>query len=246
MLLNLNNFKICYFIVSNQKVGKDMTLLKIENLKKTYHDANDLIVLDNLNLTVEQNEFIGIVGTSGCGKSTLLHIIGGVDKADSGRIFLDDNEISSYDYKKMASYRRKQVSIIYQFYNLLPVLNVVDNIILPLKLDNRKVDQQYLDELLQLLQLNDKKDAYPSELSGGQQQRVAIARSLITRPKLLLADEPTGNLDSENSKIVVDYLKKIHHQNDITIIMVTHDLELAKNCDRIYVLEQGKLREYET
>lgn len=223
-----------------------MTLLKIENLKKTYHDANDLTVLDNLNLTVEQNEFIGIVGTSGCGKSTLLHIIGGVDKADSGRIFLDDNEISSYDYKKMASYRRKQVSIIYQFYNLLPVLNVVDNIILPLKLDNRKVDQQYLDELLQLLQLNDKKDAYPSELSGGQQQRVAIARSLITRPKLLLADEPTGNLDSENSKIVVDYLKKIHHQNDITIIMVTHDLELAKNCDRIYVLEQGKLREYET
>ena len=223
-----------------------MILLKIENLKKTYHDANDLIVLDNLNLTVEQNEFIGIVGTSGCGKSTLLHIIGGVDKADSGKIFLDDNEISSYDYKKMASYRRKQVSIIYQFYNLLPVLNVVDNIILPLKLDNRKVDQQYLDELLQLLQLNDKKDAYPSELSGGQQQRVAIARSLITRPKLLLADEPTGNLDSENSKIVVDYLKKIHHQNDITIIMVTHDLELAKNCDRIYVLEQGKLREYET
>lgn len=223
-----------------------MILLKIENLKKTYHDANDLTVLDNLNLTVEQNEFIGIVGTSGCGKSTLLHIIGGVDKADSGRIFLDDNEISSYDYKKMASYRRKQVSIIYQFYNLLPVLNVVDNIILPLKLDNRKVAQQYLDELLQLLQLNDKKDAYPSELSGGQQQRVAIARSLITRPKLLLADEPTGNLDSENSKIVVDYLKKIHHQNDITIIMVTHDLELAKNCDRIYVLEQGKLREYET
>lgn len=223
-----------------------MTLLKIENLKKTYHDANDLTVLDNLNLTVEQNEFIGIVGTSGCGKSTLLHIIGGIDKADSGRIFLDDNEISSYDYKKMASYRRKQVSIIYQFYNLLPVLNVVDNIILPLKLDNRKVDQQYLDELLQLLQLNDKKAAYPSELSGGQQQRVAIARSLITRPKLLLADEPTGNLDSENSKIVVDYLKKIHHQNDITIIMVTHDLELAKNCDRIYVLEQGKLREYET
>lgn len=223
-----------------------MTLLKIENLKKTYHDANDLTVLDNLNLTVEQNEFIGIVGTSGCGKSTLLHIIGGVDQADSGKIFLDDNEISSYDYKKMASYRRKQVSIIYQFYNLLPVLNVVDNIILPLKLDNRKVDQQYLDELLQLLQLNDKKDAYPSELSGGQQQRVAIARSLITRPKLLLADEPTGNLDSENSKIVVDYLKKIHHQNDITIIMVTHDLELAKNCDRIYVLEQGKLREYET
>ena len=223
-----------------------MTRLKIEKLKKTYHDANDLIVLDNLNLTVEQNEFIGIVGTSGCGKSTLLHIIGGVDKADSGRIFLDDNEISSYDYKKMASYRRKQVSIIYQFYNLLPVLNVVDNIILPLKLDNRKVDQQYLDELLQLLQLNNKKDAYPSELSGGQQQRVAIARSLITRPKLLLADEPTGNLDSENSKIVVDYLKKIHHQNDITIIMVTHDLELAKNCDRIYVLEQGKLREYET
>ena len=223
-----------------------MTLLKIENLKKTYHDANDLTVLDNLNLTVEQNEFIGIVGTSGCGKSTLLHIIGGVDKADSGKIFLDDNEISSYDYKKMASYRRKQVSIIYQFYNLLPVLNVVDNIILPLKLDNRKVNQQYLDELLQLLQLNDKKNAYPSELSGGQQQRVAIARSLITRPKLLLADEPTGNLDSENSKIVVDYLKKIHHQNDITIIMVTHDLELAKNCDRIYVLEQGKLREYET
>ena len=223
-----------------------MILLKIENLKKTYHDANDLTVLDNLNLTVEQNEFIGIVGTSGCGKSTLLHIIGGVDKADSGRIFLDDNEISSYDYKKMASYRRKQVSIIYQFYNLLPVLNVVDNIILPLKLDNRKVDRQYLDELLQLLQLNDKKDAYPSELSGGQQQRVAIARSLITRPKLLLADEPTGNLDSDNSKIVVDYLKKIHHQNDITIIMVTHDLELAKNCDRIYVLEQGKLREYET
>ena len=223
-----------------------MTRLKIENLKKTYHDANDLTVLDNLNLTVEQNEFIGIVGTSGCGKSTLLHIIGGVDKADSGKIFLDDNEISSYDYKKMASYRRKQVSIIYQFYNLLPVLNVVDNIILPLKLDNRKVDQQYLDELLQLLQLNDKKDAYPSELSGGQQQRVAIARSLITRPKLLLADEPTGNLDSENSKIVVDYLKKIHHQNDITIIMVTHDLELAKNCDRIYVLEQGKLRDYET
>lgn len=223
-----------------------MTRLKIENLKKTYHDANDLTVLDNLNLTVEQNEFIGIVGTSGCGKSTLLHIIGGVDKADSGRIFLDDNEISSYDYKKMASYRRKQVSIIYQFYNLLPVLNVVDNIILPLKLDNRKVDQQYLDELLQLLQLNNKKDAYPSELSGGQQQRVAIARSLITRPKLLLADEPTGNLDSENSKIIVDYLKEIHHQNDITIIMVTHDLELAKNCDRIYVLEQGKLREYET
>lgn len=223
-----------------------MTLLKIENLKKTYHDANDLTVLDNLNLTVKQNEFIGIVGTSGCGKSTLLHIIGGVDKADSGKIFLDDNEISSYDYKKMASYRRKQVSIIYQFYNLLPVLNVVDNIILPLKLDNRKVNQQYLDELLQLLQLNDKKDAYPSELSGGQQQRVAIARSLITRPKLLLADEPTGNLDSENSKIVVDYLKKIHHQNDITIIMVTHDLELAKNCNRIYVLEQGKLREYET
>ena len=226
-------------------------LLDIKNLSIEYKSINEgdntaIKAVKDVSLKLQRGEIYALAGESGCGKSTLLHIIGGVDKADSGRIFLDDNEISSYDYKKMASYRRKQVSIIYQFYNLLPVLNVVDNIILPLKLDNRKVDQQYLDELLQLLQLNDKKNAYPSELSGGQQQRVAIARSLITRPKLLLADEPTGNLDSENSKIVVDYLKKIHHQNDITIIMVTHDLELAKNCDRIYVLEQGKLREYET
>ena len=224
-----------------------MTLLKIENLKKTYHDANDLTVLDNLNLTVEQNEFIGIVGTSGCGKSTLLHIIGGVDKADSGKIFLDDNEISSYDYKKMASYRRKQVSIIYQFYNLLPVLNVVDNIILPLKLDNRKVDQQYLDELLQLLQLNDKKDAYPSELSGGQQQRVGIVRALAASPEILLMDEPFGAVDEITRSQLQKEIKRIHQKTGVTILFVTHDIgEALYLGTKVLVLDHGEIQQYGT
>lgn len=223
-----------------------MPLLKIENLKKSYHHNNsETIVLSDLCLEVNEGELIAITGTSGCGKSTLLHIIGGVDAPDSGCIYLKDINVTQLNKKALASYRRKQVSLIYQFYNLIPVLNVLDNIILPLKLDCQPIDKEYLNALLETLQLSEQKYLYPSQLSGGQQQRVAIARSMITRPLLILADEPTGNLDKENSEIVMKQLHDLHQKCHTTIIMVTHDLQLAKQCDRIFFLDNGKVMPYE-
>lgn len=223
-----------------------MHLLKVENLKKSYKNGEmELKVLDNLSFEVNQGEFIAITGTSGCGKSTLLHILGGVDTADSGLVLLDNQNIIELNNKDLAEYRRKKVSLIYQFYNLIPVINVVDNIILPLKLDNQKVDHENLNTLLEILQLSSKKESFPSQLSGGQQQRVAIARAMMTEPLLILADEPTGNLDKENSQLIMKQLKELHRTKNTTIIMVTHDIQLAMDCDRILCLENGKLVDYE-
>lgn len=219
-----------------------MSLLKIEHLSKSY---GELEVLKDLSLGVNEGEFVAITGTSGCGKSTLLHIIAGIDDFTDGNVFLDNIEMKKLSKNELAAYRRNKVSLIYQFYNLIPILNVYDNIILPLKLDQKKIDDSYLNSLLETLQLKDHQFHHPSQLSGGQQQRVAIARAMITKPLLILADEPTGNLDKENTLIVMEQLRQLHKENHTTIIMVTHDFELAQTCDRVFLLDNGQLREYD-
>ena len=228
--------------VSEQTASEyEMSEIKLEvsHIRKQF-DGEE--VLKDISFQVKKGEFLAILGLSGCGKTTLLRILIGLEHPDSGSIKKDGKEIS-----KLAPNERG-MGIIFQNYALFPNMTVLDNVAYALKLkkETKASAKEIALHTLEQIGMSEHLNKKPRQLSGGQQQRVAIARSLITRPKLLLADEPTGNLDSENSKIVVDYLKKIHHQNDITIIMVTHDLELAKNCDRIYVLEQGKLREYET
>ena len=219
-----------------------MEILKVENLTKIYgKDENKVIALDNVSFSVEKGEFVAIVGASGSGKSTLLHLIGGVDRPSYGKVYIDGKDIYSFNDDKLAIFRRRQVGLIYQFYNLIPILNVEENITLPLSLDNREVNKGKLDELLKLLGLEDRKTHLPNELSGGQQQRTSIGRALITNPTIILADEPTGNLDSKASEEIVELLKRSNKDYKQTIIMITHNLEIAKEADRIIKLEDGKI-----
>ena len=204
-------------------------------------ENNKVIALDNVSFEVTKGEFIAIVGASGSGKSTLLHLIGGVDRPTSGKVYIDDKDIYNFDDDKLAIFRRRQVGLIYQFYNLIPILNVEENITLPLSLDNREINQEKLKELLKLLGLEDRKHHLPNELSGGQQQRTSIGRALITNPTIILADEPTGNLDSKASDEIVELLKRSNRDYKQTIIMITHDMEIAKHADRIIKIEDGKI-----
>ena len=219
-----------------------MEILRVENLTKIYgKDNNKVIALDNVSFSVQKGEFVAIVGASGSGKSTLLHLIGGVDRPTSGKVYIDGKDIYSFNNDALAIFRRRQVGLIYQFYNLIPILNVEENITLPLSLDNREINQTKLKELLKLLGLENRKTHLPSELSGGQQQRTSIGRALITNPTIVLADEPTGNLDSKASDEIVELLKKSNRDYKQTIIMITHDMEIAKHADRIIKIEDGKI-----
>ena len=219
-----------------------MEILRVENLTKVYGSGTTkVIALDDVSFSVEKGEFVAIVGASGSGKSTLLHLIGGVDRPTSGKVFIDGKNIYNYDDDKLAIFRRRQVGLIYQFYNLIPILNVVENITLPLDLDNRKEDSEYLNQLIKLLGLENRKNHLPNELSGGQQQRTSIGRALITNPTIILADEPTGNLDSKSSDEIMELLKKSNKDYKQTIIMITHNMEIAKCADRIIQIEDGRI-----
>lgn len=219
-----------------------MSIVSVENLTKTYtvYD-NETRALDGVSFEVEKGQFVAIIGTSGSGKSTLLHLLGGVDSPTSGRVVIDGADIYTLSAKELAAFRRRRVALIYQFYNLLPMLNVRDNILLPLELDGRKADDKELSHILNLLGIAEKEFHYPNQLSGGQQQRVAIARACITKPALLLADEPTGNLDSRNSVDIMNLLVKANRELGQTIIMVTHDLAIARRADRIIEVEDGRI-----
>ena len=219
-----------------------MEILKVENLRKEYGEGNSrVIALDGVNLTINRGEFVAIVGPSGSGKSTLLHIIGGVDSPNDGKVYIDGNDISKYSSKELALFRRRKVGLIYQFYNLIPNLSVRHNIELPLKLDKRKVSEKDLADIVKKLGIESKMDSFPSELSGGQQQRVAIARSLIYNPSIILADEPTGNLDRQNSKEIIDIFKYFNKTLNQTIILITHDEEIALRANRIITVVDGKI-----
>ncbi|MDD5864937.1 MAG: ABC transporter ATP-binding protein [bacterium] len=219
-----------------------MEILKVDNLTKIYgKDSTKVIALDHVSFSVEKGEFVAIVGASGSGKSTLLHLIGGVDRPTSGKVFIDGKDIFSFNDDKLAIFRRRQVGLIYQFYNLIPILNVEENITLPLSLDNRQIDKERLNEMLNLLGLEKRRSHLPNELSGGQQQRTSIGRALITNPTIILADEPTGNLDSKSSDEIVSLLKKSNKELKQTIIMITHNMEIAKIADRIIKIEDGKI-----
>ena len=221
-----------------------MEILKVENLTKIYgRGLAEVKALDNVSFTVNKGEFVAIVGASGSGKSTLLHLIGGVDRPTSGKVFINGKDIYKYNDDELAVFRRRKIGLIYQFYNLIPILNVEENIVLPLKLDRKDVEQDKLDELLKILGLENRRNHLPNELSGGQQQRTSIGRALITNPAIILADEPTGNLDSKSSDEIVDLLKKSNKQYNQTIIMITHNLEIAKTADRILRIEDGKICE---
>ena len=219
-----------------------MEILRVDNLTKIYgKDTTKVVALDHVSFTVEKGEFVAIVGASGSGKSTLLHLIGGVDRPTSGKVYIDGKDIFKFNDDKLAIFRRRQVGLIYQFYNLIPILNVEENITLPLALDNREVDKERLSSLLKLLGLENRKNHLPNELSGGQQQRTSIGRAIITNPTIILADEPTGNLDSKSSDEIVALLKKSNKELNQTIIMITHNMEIAKCADRIIKIEDGRI-----
>ncbi len=219
-----------------------MEILKVENLTKIYgKDSTKVVALDNVSFSVEKGEFVAIVGASGSGKSTLLHLIGGVDRPTSGKVYIDGKDIFSFNDDKLAIFRRRQIGLIYQFYNLIPILNVEENITLPLSLDNRQIDNTKLNDMLKLLGLEKRKNHLPNELSGGQQQKTSIGRALITNPTIILADEPTGNLDTKSSDEIVALLKKSNKELKQTIIMITHNMEIAKCADRIIKLEDGRI-----
>lgn len=219
-----------------------MEILKVENLTKVYGKGEAKVTaLDNVSFTVNKGEFVAIVGASGSGKSTLLHLIGGVDRPTSGTVYIDGKDIYKFNDDELAIFRRRQVGLIYQFYNLIPILNVEENITLPLNLDNREVNKKKLDDLIKLLGLNERRSHLPNELSGGQQQRTSIGRAMITSPAIILADEPTGNLDSKSSDEIVELLKKSNRDYNQTIIMITHNMEIAKEADRIIKIEDGKV-----
>ncbi|MDU4447950.1 MAG: ABC transporter ATP-binding protein [Anaerococcus vaginalis] len=219
-----------------------MEIVRTENLSKTYGSGENLVrAIDDVNLKIEKGEFIAIVGPSGSGKSTLLHLLGGVDNPSSGKIFIDGNDISKYSSKELALFRRRKVGLIYQFYNLIPNLTVRHNIELPLKLDKRKINEEVLLDIVRKLGIESKLDSFPSELSGGQQQRVAIARSLIYSPSLVLADEPTGNLDRENSREIIEILKYFNRTLKQTIIVITHDESIALEAERVITIVDGKV-----
>lgn len=219
-----------------------MEILKVKDLCKTYGKGeNEIKAIDNVSFSVQKGEFVAIVGASGSGKSTLLHLIGGVDRPTSGKVFIDGADIYSMDNDKLAIFRRRQVGIIYQFYNLIPILNVKENITLPIDLDGKKVDESRLNDLIKTLGLENRVDHLPNELSGGQQQRVSIGRALINNPAIILADEPTGNLDSKTSDEIVSLLKMSNKKYNQTVIIITHDLEIAKQAERVITIEDGKI-----
>ena len=219
-----------------------MEILRVENLCKEYGKGQTKVkALDNVSFSVEKGEFVAIVGASGSGKSTLLHLLGGVDRPNSGKVFIEGKDIYKLNDDELAIFRRRQVGLIYQFYNLIPILNVEENITLPLSLDGRKVDEKRLEELINLLGLSGRRTHLPNELSGVQQQKTSIGRAMITNPAIILADEPTGNLDSKSSDEVVTLLKKSNKDYKQTIIMITHNLEIAKVADRIITIEDGKI-----
>ena len=219
-----------------------MEILRTEHLTKIYGKGdNQVIAVNDVSFSVEQGEFVAIVGSSGSGKSTLLHLLGGVDRPTSGKVFVQGEDVYQMNSDQLAIFRRRQVGLIYQFYNLIPILNVKENIALPCELDGRKVDEERLAELIADLGLSDRVDHLPNQLSGGQQQRVSIGRALINRPAIVLADEPTGNLDSKSSDEIVELLKISNRKYDQTIIMITHNLEIAKTADRILTMEDGRL-----
>ncbi len=217
-----------------------MQILRTENLCKSYGSGDTRVdALKNANISVNKGEFVAVVGPSGSGKSTLLHLIGGVDKPTSGKVFVDDIDIYSLNEKQLAIFRRRKVGFVFQFYNLVPVLTAEENILLPILLDNKKPDKAYINELLDLLGLQDRKNHLPSELSGGQQQRVSIGRALAYKPSIILADEPTGNLDSKNSKEIIDLLKISVKRYNQTLMVITHDVDIAFQADRIITIEDG-------
>lgn len=219
-----------------------MEILKIENLKKMYGKGENLVnAVDDVSFSIERGEFIAVVGPSGSGKSTLLHLIGGVDRPNDGKIYIEGTDISNYNSKELALFRRRKVGIVYQFYNLIPNLTVKHNIELPLTLDGRRVNEKLFDDIVNKLGISKKLNNFPSELSGGQNQRVAIARSLIYEPSLLLLDEPTGNLDRKNSNEIIEILKYFNHTSNQTIILVTHDESVALESDRIITIVDGKM-----
>ena len=219
-----------------------MEILKCENLRKVYGSGNNQVVaLDHIDLSVQKGEFVAIVGASGSGKSTLLHILGSVDKPTEGKVVIEGTDISRMNRTQAAIFRRRKVGLIYQFYNLIPTLTVRKNILMPLTLDKQKPNQEYFDQIVRSLGIEDKLDSLPNQLSGGQQQRAAIARSLIYRPAILLADEPTGNLDRKNGEEIIDLLKLSNRNLDQTILLITHDEKIALEADRIITIEDGKI-----
>ncbi|MDF2881223.1 MAG: ABC-type antimicrobial peptide transport system, ATPase component [Clostridiaceae bacterium] len=225
-----------------EKGEKTMEILKVANLNKTYGKGeNKVEALKNINLSVNKGEFVAIVGASGSGKSTLLHLLGGLDRPTDGKVVIDGESIYDYKEEKLAIFRRRKIGFVFQFFNLIPVLDVEENISLPALLDNDSVDENYLEDIIKLLGLSERKTHLPSELSGGQQQRVSIGRALLNKPSIILADEPTGNLDSKNSKEVIELLKlsaKKYHQ---TLILITHDINLASMADRIITIQDGEI-----
>ena len=219
-----------------------MKILEVKNLSKTYGKGDTMVkALDNVSFSVEKGEFVAIIGPSGSGKSTLLHILGGVDVPTSGNVIINDTDISTLDETALAIFRRRQIGLVYQFYNLIPILTVEENLTLPLLLDGRKPDKKQIDELIKKLGLEKRLDHLPNQLSGGQQQRVSIGRALVNHPALMLADEPTGNLDSENSREIVALLRHFNKALNQTVIIITHDEKIALSADRIISIEDGKI-----
>lgn len=219
-----------------------MEILRCENLTKEYGEGNTKIkALDNVSFSVEKGEFVSIVGPSGSGKSTLLHILGGVDKPTSGKVFIENTDIHGLNEDKLAIFRRRQIGLIYQFYNLMPVLNVDENIMLPHLLDGRKMDKERLDNIVEHLGLTDRRNNLPSQLSGGQQQRVSIGRAMFNKPAIVLADEPTGNLDRKTGEEIMKLLKASNREQKQTLLLITHDESIALQADRIIYIEDGKI-----
>lgn len=219
-----------------------MKILEVKNLSKTYGKGDTMVkALDNVSFSVEQGEFIAIIGPSGSGKSTLLHILGGVDTPTSGNVIINNKDISTLDENALAIFRRRQIGLIYQFYNLIPILTVEENLTLPLLLDGRKPDKRQIDSLIEKLGLSHRLTHLPNQLSGGQQQRVSIGRALVNNPALMLADEPTGNLDSENSKEIIALLRHFNQALNQTVIIITHDEKIALAADRVISIEDGKI-----
>lgn len=217
-----------------------MEILKVQNLKKIYGSGtNQVAALNGVSFSVQKGEFVAIIGPSGSGKSTLLHILGGVDRPTSGKVYMDGQDVYAQKEEQLAIFRRRQVGLIYQFYNLIPILNVQENMVLPVLMDGRKVDKMYLQELIQTLGLEGREKNLPNQLSGGQQQRTSIGRALMTSPAVVLADEPTGNLDSKNSKEIMELLKMSNRKYNQTLIMITHDENIALQADRIISIEDG-------
>lgn len=219
-----------------------MKILEVTNLCKTYGKGDTMVkALDNVSFSVEKGEFLAIIGPSGSGKSTLLHILGGVDVPTSGSVVINQTDISNLDETALAIFRRRQIGLIYQFYNLIPILTVQENLTLPLLLDGRKPDKKQIDTLVKRLGLENRLDHLPNQLSGGQQQRVSIGRALVNNPALMLADEPTGNLDSENSKGIISLLRQFNKEFNQTVIIITHDEKIANSADRVITIEDGKI-----